>query len=450
MRRLLATLVTAVCAAGLLSVFIAPTASAAPWAPRDGVIFNNPKGPHASEYAIIRHVNRAIDNAPRGSTISMSMYLFDQASTAWRLYRAHRRGVNVQMLIDDGEGSREIRYLKARLGTSKARRSFVWSCKRSCMSNVAGSVSHSKFFTFSQIGRTRYVSMISSANLHDVNTTVSWNNLHTIANNKRMYDAMRGYFIDMAKDRNNLNYYNTRRPATSGKYAVFFYPRAPKRGVQTVDTLHALNNVSCRTGGGYGSGGRTVVRIAMWGWTNPRMDIAKRVWRLKNAGCKVDVIMNQGRASRSIIKQLIKKTKYGQIPVYNAWRDRNRNDYGELYVHHKAIAINGRVFGKNTKVVYTGSQNFTSTGTRINDDLVLRVTDGATYNAYSRNFSFIAGKYAPRMRTMPKPIVLKSSPNAARRGKFGTGVDPADGLSAAELRILEADVEAKTEANLDR
>jgi phosphatidylserine/phosphatidylglycerophosphate/cardiolipin synthase-like enzyme len=304
-------------------------------------------------------------------------------------------------------------------------------------------------YTFSQVGSARWVTMISSANPHDVNTTVSWNNMHTINNNFRLYAAMRGYFLDMTKDRNNLDYYNTRRPVRAGKYTVYFYPRKARAGQPNGELIQALNATACRSGGGYGSGGRTVVRIAMWGWTNPRMDVAKRAWRLKNAGCKVDVIMNQGRASRSIIKQLIKKTKYGQIPVYNAWRDRNRNDYGELYVHHKALIINGRVFGRNQKVVWTGSQNLTSTGTRLNDDIVMRVNDNATYDAYSRNFSYIAGRWAPRMRKMPPPIVLKSSPHASRRGKFGTGVNPADGISAAELRILEAEVEAKTEANVD-
>lgn len=448
MRRLLLILVTAVCATGLLAVFLPPTAKAAPWSPTNGIIFNNPMGRHTSEYAIVRHVNRAIDNAPRGSTISMAMYLFNQESTAWRLYRAHLRGVNVQMIVDDGEQSREIRYLRARLGQNKARRSFVISCKRSCMSNTAGSVLHSKIFTFSRVGRTPWVSMISSANLHDVNTTVSWNNLHTIAWNKRMYDSVRGYFVDMTRDRVNLNYWNTRRPLTSGKYTIFYYPRKAQKGKQTVDTLHALNNVSCRAGRGYGSGGRTVVRLAMWGWTGARMDVAKRAWRLKNAGCKVDVIINQGRISRAVLAQLLKRTKNGQIPVHNAWRDRNRNDYAELYVHHKAIAINGRVFKKNQRMVYTGSQNFTTTGTRLNDDIVLRVTDRGVYNAYSRNFSFIASRYAPRLRKMPKPIVLKKNANA--RGKFGGSVNPDDGLSAAERRLLEAEVERKTEASIDR
>ena len=64
---------------------------------------------------------------------------------------------------------------------------------------------------------------------------------------------------------------------TSGKYTVYYYPRAAKRGVQTVAFLHVLNHVSCKTGGGYGNKGRTEIRVAMWGWTNPLMAVAKRL-----------------------------------------------------------------------------------------------------------------------------------------------------------------------------
>ena len=100
-----------------------------------------------------------------------------------------------------------------------------------------------------------------------------------------------------------------------------------------------------------GSKGRTVVRMNMWGFTNPRMDVAKRLWSLHNAGCKVDVTLNRGRASRTIMRQLLEKSsRYGQMVVEDAWRDKNRNDYGEQYTHHKAMIINGYVQGKNQRV----------------------------------------------------------------------------------------------------
>ena len=49
---------------------------------------------------------------------------------------------------------------------------------------------------------------------------------------------------------------------------------------------------------------------------------------------------------------------------------------------------------------------------------------------------------------MPKPIILKSSPHSSRdRAKFGYGrVDPSDGLSKAELKILNDLQDAVTES----
>ena len=436
-------------------------AHAAPWRPQDGVIFNNPKSSLARERAIIIQLDRAIHGAPRGSLIRMAMYLFDRPTTARELVLAHRRGVNVQLIIDDGERSKEARGLRQQLrsrGPGHARGSFVRSCFRACMSNVAGSVLHSKFYIFNRVGYRlangsvrimNNVSMISSANPHNVNTKASWNNIHTIANNAAIFNSLNGYFKDMLQDKQDHRYYDTRPPVTSGKYSLSYYPRAARPGVETVKFLDALNRVSCITSRRYSSTGRTVIRVAMWGWTNPLIAVAKRLRYLKSKGCRVDVLMNQGRASRSIIRELIRPTSRGQIPVYNGWRDKNRNDYGELYIHHKAMIISGRLAGKDRKVVYTGSQNLTSTGVRINDDQILQVNDGPTYDAYSRNFSYIAGKYAPRMRKMPKRIILKSSPHGVNeRTKFGTQqVDPSDGISKAEAKILDARQDAVAESS---
>jgi phosphatidylserine/phosphatidylglycerophosphate/cardiolipin synthase-like enzyme len=451
MKRLLISLITALSAFGMISAFLAPPAAAAPWVPREGVIFNNPKGAQASEYRIILQIVRAVERAPRGSTISMAMYLFNQQSIAWRLYAAHRRGVNVQIIIDDGENSPQIRYLKSRLGTNKRARSFVFACRRSCMSNIAGSVVHSKFFAFSKTGGRNWVTMISSANPHTVNVEDSWNNLHTIVNRRPIYNAVRNYFVHMKADINRSNYY---RAMSSGKYSLYFFPRAARAGVNTSNILDALNRVSCRgpISRGYGSGGRTVIRVAMWGWTTARMDVAKKLWSLHNAGCKVDATINHGRISRGILSQLLKKSaRYGQIRLFDAWRDKNRNDYAELYVHHKAFIINGRWNGRpNAKVVYTGSQNLTSTGIRVNDDMILRVMDAGTYNAYSSNFSYLQ-RWAKRLTKMPPRIVLRSSPHADRRAAFSPlQVNAADGLTAAEARVLDAAQDAVIESSLDR
>ena len=91
-----------VCAMSLLLGLAAvEPADAAVYTPRNKLVFNNPKGSKAQELRIITEINRSIDAAPRGSTIRMAQYLFDINSVADKLIRAHRRGVNVHVLIDE-------------------------------------------------------------------------------------------------------------------------------------------------------------------------------------------------------------------------------------------------------------------------------------------------------------------------------------------------------------
>jgi phosphatidylserine/phosphatidylglycerophosphate/cardiolipin synthase-like enzyme len=389
----LATLVSS----GLANTAPRATAAQSPVrSPAAGVIFNNPAGTPAQQQAIITQINRAIDAAPRGAVIRMAQYRFDIDSTADKLIAAHRRGVNVRVLIDDGYLTAQHKRVRAVVGTNEARPSFVTTCKQSCMSN-AQSVMHAKFFLFSAAGQARLVSMISSANPQRDNTYTSWNNIHTVVGNRTVYNSLTQYFNDLIKDRTNLNYYRT---TSSGPYKLYKFPRAARAGTNTVLQSDVLNNVSCTgVARGYGSNGRTVVRVAIWGWSLARLNLARQLWQLHDKGCKVEVILNSQTSNPKVRATLLKRSsRYGVMPVFDAWQDKNRNGKPELYVHHKALTVNGRWFGRNnTKVVYTGSQNFTNPGTRLNDELVLRVKHNSTVDAYHRNFNLIRDSHSKRL-----------------------------------------------------
>lgn len=414
MKRLIATLVTAICSAALLGAYLVPTAEAAPYTPKQGVVFNNAAGSKTAERRAQTILDKAISAVPgcnpaagckKRQTITMAMYLFSQKSTADRLIAAHKRGVNVRFLIDNGAwDAKQIKRLRKAFGTSKAGRSYVVKCnKGACMTDYPYATIHVKYYLFSQSGTAKNVSIISSANPHRVNIYNSFNNSHTITNNAVIYNRLMTYFTDMTKNRQNHSYGNGKN-TSSGPFTLYIYPQRPAR----INYLDVLNTVKCRTASNMGSKGRTVVRMSMWGFTNPRMDVAKKLWSLHNAGCKVDVTLNRGRASRTIMRQLLKKSsRYGKMVVENAWKDKNRNDYAEQYTHHKALIVNGWVQGKNQRVVWTGSQNLTSNGSLYNDDMVLRVVGSGYYFAYSKNFSYIQKK-SKRLKTTPPPIILKS------------------------------------------
>jgi hypothetical protein len=315
--------------------------------------------------------------------------------------------VNVHFLIDNGASGHELSRLRKAFGTSKKNRSYVVKCNRgACMSDYPYATIHVKYYLFSQSGTAKNVSIISSANPHRVNIYNSFNNTHTINNNLAIYKQLTQYFNDMVLNKQNHRYGNGKN-TTSGKYTVYIYPQRTASGGEIIQYLDVLKGVQCRTAPNMGSKGRTVVRMNMWGFTNPRMDVAKRLWSLQNSGCKVDVTLNRGRASRTIMRQLTKTTKHGKMVVEDAWKDKNRNDYAEQYTHFKSLIVNGWVEGKNQRVVWTGSQNLTSNGSLYNDDMVLRIKDGGTYFAYSKMFSYIQKK-SKRLKKTPPPIILKS------------------------------------------
>jgi hypothetical protein len=373
----------------------------APYTPRAGTVFNNPKGSTAKKRAIITEIERSIDGSAPGSTIRMAMYLFDLQSTANALIRAHDRGVHVQVLLDDGETSKPYKDVRHALGNDKTKPSYIFRCKRGCMSSVR-SVQHAKFYLFTQVGNAQRVSMVSSANPYTGNTSKSWNDIHTIIGDQKIWDSLNLYFTDMLKDKTNYNYYRT---TTSGKYTLYYFPRTPAKGTSGVPQLSALKQVKCKgVASGYGLNGRTAVRVAMWGWTKWRTDVARQLWKLHNEGCNVYVILNNKRVGEKVYRALLKRSsKYGVMRVYDAWYDKNHNGAAELYMHQKLLTINGNFNGDSSvKVLWTGSQNFTDEGNRVNNELLMKIADDSTLNQYVRNLNYIRDRHTKgRIKRVP-------------------------------------------------
>jgi len=401
--------VVLVCAMALLGQSVAPvsapeaTAASRVYSPANGAMaFNVPRGPGRGtanqQYAIIKQLNAAIRSTGRGQTIHMAMYLLNVGSTADALIAAHRRGANVRILIDDGERRSDITRLRRALGTNKRSRSFVATCSRGCMSRNK-STQHAKFYLFSKSGYSPYVSMISSANPYRGNTLISWNNMHTITHDKKIYDALYRYFYAMLPDRSRANYVPYR--VTSGRNTLFFFPQRSQAA--RPEWVRALNGVSC-TGmaRGYGIRGRTRIRVAQWGWTTGRVDIANKLRSLHARGCNVEVILNKGRTNKSVFQALLKPTSRGKVKVYDAWYDGDKDGIASHYNHHKTMTIDGKWFGKSRRIVYTGSQNWSVQAFTDNNDIIFRIDDSyRVHKAYMVNLNLMRDRVARRVWTVP-------------------------------------------------
>jgi phosphatidylserine/phosphatidylglycerophosphate/cardiolipin synthase-like enzyme len=383
-------------------VVIAPPAQAADppssYTPKTGALFNDPNGTRDEQLALMDPIVDSVNSVPAGSIIRFVAYSFSWQPLADALISAHKRGVQVRLLIDShhyqlatpGTDTPQLQALRRALGTDRSKPSYIRTCKYGCMSNSTSYI-HSKLYLFSRVGDAKYVSMISSANPAETGISKSWNNTYTIANNKTVYDANVDNFNDMLPDKTNTDYYHTVSSSPcqpSGTSAatckLYYFPRAGS--TPSSDTIYnVLSDVTCTgAAGGYGVNGKTQIKIAAYTWTSRRLHIAQKLTELKGKGCNIEVIYPADNVDATVATELRKKS----IPVYNGRIDRDGDGVNELYPHSKYLLINGVYQGDSSfKGVYTASQNFTNNSLRESNEVLLRIPIDSVLDQYVANFN---------------------------------------------------------------
>src|SRR5687768_7743297 len=117
--------------AAVLVVLTTSAGPAAAYTPAPGPIFNNPRGNTAAKDRIITHLVRTIGSAPRYSVIRIAAYSNDRPDVVDALIDAHRRGVDVQMVLNDNWTSAATNRLVRVIGRDTNRRSFIAICQGS-------------------------------------------------------------------------------------------------------------------------------------------------------------------------------------------------------------------------------------------------------------------------------------------------------------------------------
>ena len=414
------------------AIFMPGTSHAAGATPTAGLTFNNVAGTHDQQYAITYKITRAIDSAPAGSTIRMALFSGNVASFGDSVVAAHKRGVNVRMVIDGHSATSDLwKRLSKELGTNTSYKSFATVCAHGCFDTHASTYQHSKFYTFSQAGSAKSVVMVSSGNPTSTQAEAGWNNMYTIVENATMYKSFYSYFDAMAQSASkadNVDYY---RSASSGVYTSILSPSQSSKDPNYYSSV--LDNIHCNAASGYGLGGKTVVRVIMSLWNASRIDDAKRLIQLDNAGCYVQVIISAHGVSEDVQKILKQNTKNGGIELRNASRDLDGNGSIDRYSHEKVVMVSGNYNGNtSSKIIWVGSHNFTYNAFRGNNDVILRIASSNAYDTMSAHFDFMR-KYAPRMKT-----------SAAVQNRV-----PLDDGTPAEDSSTEKSVEVTPRADLD-
>lgn len=373
-----------------------PPTTPPPYTPQTGALFNDPTGTPEQQLVLLNHIMKSIESVPKGSVIRVASYSFTYTPMANALIAAHKRGVQVRVLVDSHTISPEMTKMKKALGSSRSKPSYFATCTYGCMSSKP-SFMHSKLYLFSRAGNAKHVSMISSGNPAFAAGTLSWNNTYTIVGDSTLYAANVQNFNDMLKDKTNTKYYRT---VTSGPYKEYLFPRAGTTA--NSDTMYnVLRNVNCtNVAPGYGANGRTVVRIAAYKWTALRAELAQQTTALKKAGCDVEVIYSGDTVEKKIAYELQKQ----KVPVYDGRLDRDNDGELDLYIHSKYILISGGYAGKNNvKAVYTGSQNFSRNSLRESNETNIRIQLDHVYDQFNANFNYIKTNWTKRVTIAPKP-----------------------------------------------
>ncbi|CAN5553289.1 hypothetical protein BH10ACT10_BH10ACT10_09520 [soil metagenome] len=360
---------------------VADVSSAPPTSP--GVArFNDPTGSVAEQYALVRRVDRAVDRTPRGATIRLAAYSFAMPSTSRALLRAHRRGVRVQVVVDDRSAAwGSVRRLSAVLGTSARRHSFVRVCHRSCRGTTGNQ--HAKFVTISRSGRARGLVLVGSMNFTAYAAARQWQDLYVVRGRPGLFRDFRTVFRSMLRDRPQ----GTLSLGSAGDGLRL--DLAPVHGPYL--NRRRLAEVRCRGAtDGTGWKGRTVVRVSMHAWNGDRgVALARRLVDLRTRGCNVRVLagIGFGRHVRSVLER-------AHVPM-------RRTASGSGFTHEKLLLVSGHYAGRrDAGFVWTGSHNWTDRSLH-NDEVTLRVAGQRLVTAYQRNFKRIWD--ATGSRTAAKP-----------------------------------------------
>lgn len=423
----------------LLASTLAAVAPASAYAPPGGGTFNVPKpwGTSTQHWRIVRHVERAIRATrprPRDRTpvILITTFLLDRTASVDALVAACRRGVSVRVILDEDivnrNSKRLIRVLNAdnvrdanhdgvpdhppkagrcnrplrhRVTAETAQltddqalrsvsrptdspvtwgrdRSYVKRCEGSCRG--AGGNMHSKFYAFSNTGKSRNVVMVSSSNLNRGGAFLGWNDLYTMRNRPKSFAVYRRIHREMTDDDRAGD---GKVQVVDGPYTSRFFPM--RRATRANDpTLADLRRIGCRS-----ALGRTSVHVSMFYWAGRRGNyLADKLFDLARHGCRVSIVY--GAPSRQIAARLRDAARRHLVDLWDSRWDFNQDGFNEVRTHAKYVLVKGR-YGSDASSwqVLTGSQNWVAGSLSRGDETSLNIALRSAYADYIADWNDI-------------------------------------------------------------
>lgn len=307
-----------------------------------------------------------IDAAPAESQIHLSIYEFDYPSLVNAFLRADSRGVKLHLMIDQNPGGiagnhKSLRKLEENLSD----RSEVFPIINDTR-EIA--INHNKFLLFSELettnGRQENIIFQTSHNFTQVGTRKFQDAI--ILAHKDLYQAYLDTWNVMKTnaDGGMKDYaYREFSDPEAGITAAFLPKRKNGQSFGPDPIEEILNSIT--------QPAQTKIRIGMSIWSDPRLNLVKKLHALKDQGAQIEIVT---------------KTRLGK-KVYAGLQDLAKkgahfNRMTQTNIHSKIILIDGYLNGEKTRLLVNGTQNFTGNGLRYNNETTLILKDHPAFDAY--------------------------------------------------------------------
>ena len=312
------------------------------------VCFNDPTGPLADQSRIVARERELIQATRKGDSIRIAMFSWTIKTIARDLRAAHKREVDVAIVVDAGSYKRKAVRIMRDAGVPVTR------CRRGCMSR-GKAINHLKLFLIRR-GASSDI-LVSSSNLTGKQRSELYNDLVRIHNDSRLFPYLSAYW-NRLRARSWGNFDRTRTGSTGTR--AYLFPRA--KGDPVVQALRSIRSCRGRRGGG--------VLLSMAIFTKSRKGVQPQLRRLaqRKRRCPVRVVIGR-------------KVDAGFVGA-----GLPRGAVRRAAVHHKFLVLAGRTKSGYRHAVYTGSHNYSRRALRANDEILLRLTNPGVVAAYAGHF----------------------------------------------------------------
>jgi hypothetical protein len=335
-----------------------------PYVAPAGPVFGAPVGrKQVKDNVILRVLLRNIQHTPPGATIRIVARSFGVRPAADALIAAHRRGVEVKVLVDGDatRGSEAVTALRRELGARRHAASYLYRVKGSARGG--DTEQHQKTWSFSRTGQSERVVMVGSTNL-SYRSMGQFNNMYSFVGREDVWREFRQVFRDQVRDRPLAH------PAVSvdlGRDHAWFYPGFSVDSDPMRRYLSRLPAKGLR------------VRVAMLAWHGSRgARIAQVLATKARQGARVQVIATTiGTDSRKILEA-------AGVEVIAGLKKGNE-------VHDKLMLVQWKAAsGVRERRILTGSDNF-GTAALGRDEVVMAIDagEGDAWRAYGQHYRML-------------------------------------------------------------